>query len=257
VKLSICGLGHLLLAGALLSVSAGAQQTSEKAGSHAQPEPQKEIERKEQSQRALGIMPRFGTTDRQDAPPLTGGGKFHLFARTAFDPFTVGIAGIQAGISQADDQFPGYGQGVAGYGKRFGAAFADEVSSSWFSNFLYPTLFKHDPRYFRLGNGTFKRRLLYGLAQEFVCHTDKGGRSFSYSNVLGALSGGALSNAYYPSSDRGFRLTMSRSGLALAYGAAGGLISEFWPDIQRKLFQKRKKENAAPPVTPPQNGNQK
>jgi len=123
--------------------------------------------------------------------------------------------------------------------------------------FSLSTLFKHDPRYFRLGNGTFKRRLLYGLAQEFVCHTDKGGRSFSYSNVLGALSGGALSNAYYPSSDRGFRLTMSRSGLALAYGAAGGLISEFWPDIQRKLFQKRKKENAAPPVTPPQNGNQK
>jgi len=152
----------MLLAGALLSVSAGAQRKSEEAGSHAQPGPEKEMERKEQSQRALGIMPRFGTTDRQDAPPLTGGGKFHLFARTAFDPFTVGIAGMQAGISQADDQFPGYGQGAAGYGKRFGAAFADEVSSSLFSNFLYPTLFKHDPRYFRLGNGAFKRRLFYG-----------------------------------------------------------------------------------------------
>ena len=205
----------------------------------------------------LGVMPRFGTTDRRDAPPLTGGGKFGLFARTAFDPFTIGLAATQAGISQADNQFPGYGQGGAGYGKRFGAALADEVSSNFFSNFLYPTVFKHDPRYFRLGEGAFKHRLFYSLAQEVVCHTDKGGRSFNYSNALGAFSSGALSNAYYPSSDRGFGLTMSRSGLALAYGAASGVVSEFWPDIQRKLFHKSKKESTTSPVASPQNGNQK
>jgi hypothetical protein len=34
---------------------------------------------------------------------------------------------------------------------------------------------------------------------------------------------------------------MSRSGIALAYGMAGGLFDEFYPDIDRKLFHRKKK----------------
>ena len=101
-------------------------------------------------------------------------------------------------------------------------------------------LFKEDPRYFRLGHGSFKHRFGYALAQEFVCHTDKGGRMFHFSNLLGAFTSGGISNAYYPEADRGFGLTMSRSGIALMYGSLGGLLSEFWPDIDRKVFHKDK-----------------
>ena len=278
MKLSSCRLRHLLLAAALVSIPMAAQQASENdrsvavkpagqgqqpvsssapsAPSPAQAELQKDMEKKEQSQRVLGILPQFGATDRQDASPLTARGKFHLFARTAFDPFTIGIATVQAGVSQADNQFADYGQGTAGYGKRFGAAFADEVSANFFSNFLYPTMLKHDPRYFRLGAGGLRRRLFYSFKQELVCHTDKGGRSLNYSTVLGALSGGALSNVYYPASDRGFKLTMSRGALALAYSTAGGLLNEFWPDIQRKLFGKDKKQTV-PPLIAPQGGTPK
>ncbi|MGC2195527.1 MAG: hypothetical protein WA628_12690 [Terriglobales bacterium] len=208
-----------------------------------------DVEKKEGKTRILGIVPRFGTTDRQDAPPLTPRGKFKLFARSAFDPVTVFIAAAQAGVSQADNQFAGYGQGAEGYGKRFGAAFADQVSSGFFSNFLYPTMFKHDPRYFRLGHGKFAHRFGYSLIQEVVCHTDSGGRAFNVSNVLGAFSSGGLSNAYYPSGDRGFELTMSRSALAVAYGAAGNLLSEFWPDIQRRLLHRNAER--APQQGPP------
>jgi hypothetical protein len=250
VKVLSRAFGHLLLAVVFLAAPGRAQSSD-----NSSPPSGRQQEKKEQSERVLGIIPHFGTTDRQDAPPLTPGGKFRLFARTAFDPVTVGIAAVQAGVSQADNQFADYGQGAAGYGKRFGAAFADEVSANFFSNFLYPTTFKHDPRYFRLGAGGFKRRLFYSFKQELVCHTDQGGRSFNYSNVLGALSGGALSNIYYPASDRGFKLTMSRTGLALAYGTAGGLLNEFWPDISRKLFGKHTKNvdpgpASASPVNP-------
>ena len=203
-----------------------------------------DAEKKEEKYRVLGIVPRFGTTDRQDAPPLTPGRKFRLFARSAFDPVTVVIAAAQAGVTQADNSFPGYGQGAEGYGKRLGAAFADQVSSGFFSNFLYPTMFKDDPRYFRLGHGSFTHRFGYSLVQEVVCHTDSGGRAFNVSNVLGAFSSGGLSNAYYPSGDRGFALTMSRSAVAIAYGAGGNLLNEFWPDLQRRLFHKREAESA-------------
>ncbi len=92
-----------------------------------------------------------------------------------------------------------------------------------------------------------KHRIVYSLAQEFVCRTDKGTRSFNYSSILGAFTAGGLSNAYYPQSDRGFGLTMSRSVIALAYGAAGGLVDEFWFDINEKFFHKKK--NKPPPST--------
>jgi hypothetical protein len=197
-----------------------------------------EIQKKEQSQRVLGVVPMFSVTNRQNAPPLTPGQKFHLFVRGAFDPFVYVAAGVQAGIGQATNQFEGYGQGASGFGKRYGAALADGVSSQFFTNFFYPVLLKQDPRYFRLGEGTLKHRTGYALAQEFVCHSDKGGRSFCWSNTLGAISTGGLSNVYYPQGDRGFGLTMSRAGISLLWGVTGCLFDEFWPDIHDNLFHK-------------------
>ncbi len=219
-----------------------AQDPTRNASAAAENSPQgqdeQEILRKEQSQRILGVVPMFGVTSRHNAPPLTVEEKLHLFVKGTFDPFEEMAVGFQAGISQANDEFPEYGQGAEGYAKRYGAAMSDSVFSQFFSNFFYPVLLKEDPRYFRSGEGTVKHRIGYSLAQEFVCRTDKGGRSFNWSNVLGAFSTGGVSNLYYPQSDRGFGLTMSRSGIALLYGSAGGLIEEFWPDIQRKVFHK-------------------
>jgi hypothetical protein len=189
----------------------------------------------------LGVVPQFGVTNELDAPPLTPRQKFRLFEKSSLDPFNFASAGLQAGLSQASDEFPGYGQGAAGYGKRYGASLADQVSSSFFANFFYPALLKEDPRYFRLGRGTVKHRTLYALEQEFVAHKDSGGKTFAFENVLGAFTSGTLSNAYYPSTDRGVGLTVSRSVIAMLYGSAGGLVSEFWPDIHRKLFGNKSK----------------
>ncbi len=199
-----------------------------------------EIQKKEQSQRILGVVPLFSMTNRKDAPPLTSKQKFKLFAKSTVDPFNIALVGIQAGISQDDNSFEEYGQGASGYFKRFGAAMADSTSSSLFSGFVYPSLLKTDPRFFRLGEGSFKKRFGYALAQEFVCRTDKGKRTFNFSNVLGAFTAGGLSNLYYPEPDRGVGLTMSRSAIALAYGSLSGLVDEFWPDIDRKFFHKKK-----------------
>ena len=205
-------------------------------------------------------------TSRQDAPPLTNREKFHLFAKSAFDPVTIGIVGVQAALSQGENEFPAYGQGAQGYGKRFGASLADEVSSGFWSNYFYPVLLKEDPRYFRLGEGSITHRIGYGIKQEFVCHTDSGGRAFNFSNVLGAFTSGAVSNIYYPGrsivrtipatattpampvyeDDRGAVLTISRASIALGYGVVGGLFDEFWPDIQHKIFHKRIRHGDTP-----------
>lgn len=204
-------------------------------------ENEKEIEKKEQSQRVLGVIPQFGTTSRQNAPPLTSREKFRLFYKSASDPVELVAVGLQAGLGQAEDEFPEYGQGAAGYGKRYGATLADEVSGGFWANYFYPVLLKEDPRYFRLGEGTVGHRLRYALTQELICHTDKGGRSFAWENFLGAFTTGAVSNLYYPPAERGVGLTMSRSAIAIGYGSLGGLVDEFYPDISRRLFHRHDK----------------
>lgn len=223
--------------------SAPAPQSEPNAQSKSEQE--KEIEKKEQSQRLLGVIPQFGTTSRHNAPPLTPQQKFHLFVKSAFDPVELGTVGFQAAVGQAEDEFPEFGQGAAGYGKRYGATAADEVSSSFWANYFYPVLLKEDPRYFRLGKGTIKHRIGYSLLQEVVCHTNKGGRSFSWENVLGSFTAGGLSNLYYPAAERGLGLTITRSAVALGYGSLGALVDEFYPDIEKKLFHRHEKVPAA------------
>jgi len=192
----------------------------------------------ENHERILGIIPAFNVTNLRRAPTLTPREKLKLFARQAFDPFQWVAAGAQAGFSQAQNNMAGYGQGAAGYGKRYGAAMADVTDHEFISNFLFPVIWKQDPRYFRLGQGSIRHRVVYSFAQEFSAHSDTGEREFNASKVLGAFAAKAVSNAYYPRGDRGFDLTLSRSVLSLGTGMLSGLGAEFWPDIDCRLFHR-------------------
>lgn len=192
----------------------------------------------EAHERILGLVPVYEVTNRQHAQPLTPREKFDLFARQTFDPFQWVAAGAQAGLSQAENTWPGYGQGATGYTKRYGATMGDVVDREFMSGFLFPVALKQDPRYFRLGQGTIKRRFIYSLEQEFWCKTDAGARQFNYSKVLGAVAAKSVSNAYYPPSDRGFGLTMRNSAVAILSSMATGLATEFWPDVDCRVFHK-------------------
>jgi len=189
-------------------------------------------------ERILGLLPVFEVTNRLQAPSLTARQKFDLFARQTFDPFQWVGAGAQAGLSQAENTWPGYGQGAAGYARRYGASMGDVVDREFMSDFLFPVALKQDPRYFRLGRGTIRHRFLYSLEQELWCRTDQGTRQFNYSKVLGAFAAKSISNIYYPPGDRGFGPTLRNSGVAILSSMATGLATEFWPDIDCRVFHK-------------------
>jgi len=214
-----------------------------------QPLTSEQVLKQEEHQRALGVVPMFGMTSVHNAPPLSTKQKAELMARTMYDPFTFVAAGLTAGVGQASDSFAAYGQGASGYGKRYGAALADGADSNLWSNFIYPVIFKQDPRYFRVGEGPIKPRIYSAFKQEFVARKDSGGYTFHFSNVLGAFTAGTISNTYYPQDDRGVGLTVSRASIALGYGCLGDIFLEFWPDIQAKLSHKH--ESQAHPSEPP------
>jgi hypothetical protein len=195
--------------------------------------------KKQEHQRVLGIIPNFNTADLQDAARLTPKQKFRLAFRSATDPATIGIAGIVAGIGQWNNSFEDYGQGAEGYFKRFGASYADTFDGTMIGNAILPSLLHQDPRYFRKGTGSFSSRLWYAITTTVRCKNDDGQWVPNYSNVMGNLASGGISNLYYPESDRGASLTIERALIVTAEGALGAIFYEFYPDLQRKRHHTR------------------
>ena len=210
---------------------------------------------KEEHQRILGVVPNFGTTDIQNAAPLSPKQKLELDLRSSVDPFVFLAAGIDAAVNQADDEFPEYGQGAMGYGKRLGASYADTFDGNLWGNAILPILLHEDPRYFRKGTGSVLHRALYSAATNVWSKRDNGRWGPNYANLGGNFIGGAISNLYYPASDRGFGLTVERALTVTAEGAAGSAFVEFWPDISKHVFHKKSAlppaEEESPPATKP------
>ncbi len=192
------------------------------------------------SPRILGVVPTYTISDARNAPPLTPRQKFGLFAKGTLDPFPVVVYALQAGVSQARDTHSGYGQGLAGYGKRFGAALLDGTSARFFSTYAFPSMLRQDPRYFRKGDGSAWARVGYSITRGFVTRADSGKSQPNWSNVFGKFAGAGLSNLYYPAADRGANLTLSRVAISLSYQTLGNLAVEFWPEINRKVFSRKK-----------------
>ncbi len=189
--------------------------------------------RVEETQRVLGMIPNFFVTYVPNAEPLSTRQKYSLAWKTSIDPISFAAAGVFAGIEQADNTFSGYGQGAQGYGKRFGAAYADGFFGTMIGGAVLPSLLKQDPRYFYKGTGTTRSRVLYAIANAVICKGDNGRWQANYSGILGGLAAGGISNLYYPASARdGVGLTFDNALIGTAAGAVQNLFQEF---VVRKL----------------------
>jgi Carboxypeptidase regulatory-like domain len=180
----------------------------------------------QEKQRLLGIFPSFYTSYVWDAAPLDTKQKFTLATHSAFDPVSVISIGITAGIEQARNTYPEYGQGAEGYAKRYGASFGDEVIGRFLTSAVYPTIFHEDPRYFYKGTGSVGSRAVYALTRVLITRNDKGENVPNYSLFLGRLSAGAIANLYHPG-DNGVGFTFENAALNLAGRAANNLLREF------------------------------
>jgi len=194
----------------------------------------------EEKQRVMGVVPNFYVSYIPDAEPLTAKQKFKLAFRTMIDPFTIFIAGAVAGIEQGQNHFAEYGQGAQGYGKRFGASYADATTGTLIGAAVFPSLLKQDPRYFYKGTGRTTSRALYAIANAFICKGDNKRWQPNYSNVLGSLASGGISNLYYPEQDRnGFGLTFENAAIGIGSTAIQNLFQEF---IVRRLTPRLPKQ---------------
>ncbi len=204
---------------------------------------QQELQR-EEHQRIMGVLPTFNVTDNKDAAPMTAKEKFQLFFKSTTDPWVFFLAAADAGISQAKGDFPEYGQGIEGYAKRFGASYTDTFDGNLWGNAILTSLLHEDPRYYRKGQGSFSSRFLWAASTTVWCKRDSGSWGPNYANVIGNFIGGAISNIYYPDSQRGVGLTLTRGATVTAEGTIGAELIEFWPDIERHYMRKRAEKAA-------------
>lgn len=221
-----------------IMLSVGAEITSVNVGV-----PQVEVAQEqmkiEETQRVLGIVPNFYVSYIPNAAPLDVRQKFQLALRTVLDPFTILIVAGTAGVQQAQDHFQAYGQGAEGYGKRFGANYADTITGTFFGGAVFPWLLKQDPRYFYKGTGSTTARMYYAISRAVITKGDNKRWQPNYSAVLGDLAAGGISNLYYPANDRnGAGLTFANAALGLASGAVTNVFQEF---VVPKFMPKHKK----------------
>ena len=189
--------------------------------------------------RMFYVMPNYLTVQNEtQVKPLTPGQKFKITAEGTFDPYEFFIVGVLAGIRQADNSSPGFGQGAAGFGKRYAAGFADQAIGNIMVGGVFPSLLRTDPRYFQLGKGRFAHRFGYALSRIVVARKDSGGHTFNFSEFLGNGAATGISTLYYPAQDRSVSSSLSNWSTQLAVDALGNELKEFWPDIHRKIQKK-------------------
>ena len=218
---------------------------------------------KQLHQRVFGVMATFNTTNNRDALPLSTKQKYELFFRSASDPWPFVLTFVGAGIDQAQNSFPEYGQGVEGFAKRWGAGYTDYFTGNLLGNAVLASMLKEDPRYFQKGTGSFASRALWAAGGTVWCKRDSGSWGPNYANVVGNLMGAAVSNLYYPASDRTVGETLERGFTVTAQAIIGSEVIEFWPDMvrhhRRKQAEKLARQGiktpppqATPPAPPPQ-----
>ncbi len=91
--------------------------------------------KEEEKQRVLGFVPNYYVSYVPDAASLNTKQKFELAWKTTINPITFALTGAAAGVEQMQDQYGGYGQGAQGYGKRYGATYADVVTGNLQANY--------------------------------------------------------------------------------------------------------------------------
>lgn len=191
----------------------------------------------QQTKRILGIIPNFRSVSvNQHLPPQTVREKFVEATQDSFDYSSVLLPALLAGYSMATDATPEFHQGAAGYGRYFWHTFVDQTDENYWVEFIVPTITHEDTRYYTLGHGGKKKRMIYAVKHVVITRNDAGNDVFNAGEIFGAGISAGISSLYYPSRERSFGNTGKQWGLDIGIDAVTFAFREFWPDINSHLF---------------------
>jgi hypothetical protein len=212
--------------------------------------PQKHENRFNTTVEILGRRSNFFPNIATTAGPLSTRQKFELFADESVAPSRFLSSAAGAGIGQARNSLPGYGQEMGGYGKRFGSSMATGASNNFFGTFVFASVLHRDPRYFVTLHGSAGHRVGYALSRIVVSRTDEGREGVNWPGILGPLVAETLANSYLPVKEQTGGRTMQRYGIRIGLNTASNALREYWPTIFRSLRITKITPGSNPGATP-------
>lgn len=193
-----------------------------------------------QTKRILGIVPNFRAVSVDEKlPPQSVKDKFITTTQDSFDYSAFIFAGILAGVSQAQNSYPEFHQGAAGYGRYYWHTLADQSVENYMVEFILPTALKQDSRYYTLGRGGIIKRTGYSFSRVLITRTDAGHETFNVSEIVGAGAGSGISSLYYPGSERTWTKVGQRWLTNVSLDGLTFIAKEFWPDINNAIFHQK------------------
>jgi hypothetical protein len=193
-----------------------------------------------QTKRILFVVPNFRAVSAdQQLPPQTIKEKFKTAMLDSVDYSSFIFVGAQAGIAQATDSYPYFGQGAKGYGRYYWHTLADAINENTWVEFIVPSILHQDTRYYTLGKGEFGKRVGYAVTRIFITRSDDGNRAFNFSEVVGAGAFAGIANFYYPHQERTLTKTYQRWITNLAIDGGVFVFKEVWPDINNSIFHQK------------------
>src|SRR5271163_1617078 len=183
----------------------------------------------QQTKRILFIIPNFRSVSVDEKlPPMTAKEEMKLVLQDSFDYSSFIYVGIVAGIGQAENSYPDFGQGAAGYGRYYWHNMVDAVDENLFTEFLVPYVAREDPRYYTLGRGGFPKRLVYSVSRLAITRNNNGNNTFNFGEVVGAGASSGISNLYYPSKYATWTKTGQKWITQIGIDGLGNVAKEFW-----------------------------
>ena len=187
------------------------------------------------SKRLFGVIPNYRADQFQTTyVPISAAGKFAIARSDSFDwPNYFLLAGYALQSQVAAGGFLHSG-GLNGFGRYYSRSVADQVVGAYVTEAILPTLFHEDPRFFRLGNGPILYRAYNAASRIFVTKRDDGSAGFNLSEIIGNMGVTAFGTIYY-TDQRNASESFERYAMSLGNDMISNMLTEFWPDIKRKI----------------------
>jgi len=165
---------------------------------------------------------------------LTFAERLKIYGRSFINPESLIRPALGAGVGQADNTPPEWGQGAAGYGRRFASGYGRDVISRTIG-FGVAAADREDPRFVPSNEKGIWRRTRHAVVGTFVSRTRSGGTMPAFSRFAGEYSAGFIANAWEPPSQDSASHALERGSTALLSSVGWHVFEEFWPDI-RNVF---------------------
>ena len=204
------------------------------------------------SEGSSGTVASTGTTQELPDFPYTRPSekaKLHNYFFDTVGPYPIIGAAFVAGINQANNAPPEWGQGAEGYAKRFGSDFGIAGVSTT-ARYALSEAFKEDTLYYRCECKGFFPRLSHAMISTFTARRGEDGhRVFSIPDLLAPYAGSMTAvYAWFP--DRynykdGFRI----GNYSLLGYLGGNIAQEFFAHGSHSLLSRMHLSTAQPAST--------